>query len=302
MFLWHFPSSYPDRTLSCTLPDGARTFLNACTLRRPGVLRVDDLTGRSRRPQVVGIPFSLTVLHAWIGLQPAAVKQDVDLTEGARRGLVRTFPAAALVWRFYRDLKRIPNLVRPRTFNEKILVRMLRERDERFVVLQDKLAAREYVRERLGSDRYLPVLYEAVPSAQDVLTIDLPSSFAMKPNHLSGAVRLVHEGENVERNELAAPQRTISPRRSRRITTRSLTKRPTTPAARSWVLIRIPRSSTPTPRCGTATTSSSSALRRFPKTLRSTRPIRSARSRCAVPTGSRGVIKTTPDRWSHECR
>ena len=27
MFLWHFPSSHPDRTLSCTLPYEARTFL-----------------------------------------------------------------------------------------------------------------------------------------------------------------------------------------------------------------------------------------------------------------------------------
>ena len=27
MFLWHFPSSRPDRTLSCTLPCEARTFL-----------------------------------------------------------------------------------------------------------------------------------------------------------------------------------------------------------------------------------------------------------------------------------
>src|SRR5580658_3677816 len=27
MFLWHFPSSCPDRTLSCTLPCEARTFL-----------------------------------------------------------------------------------------------------------------------------------------------------------------------------------------------------------------------------------------------------------------------------------
>jgi hypothetical protein len=35
MFLWHFPSSYPDRTLSCTLPDGARTFLDARAPRLP---------------------------------------------------------------------------------------------------------------------------------------------------------------------------------------------------------------------------------------------------------------------------
>jgi hypothetical protein len=27
MFLWHFPSSRPDRTLSCTMPCEARTFL-----------------------------------------------------------------------------------------------------------------------------------------------------------------------------------------------------------------------------------------------------------------------------------
>ncbi len=29
LFLWHFPSSRPDRTLSCTLPCEARTFLTA---------------------------------------------------------------------------------------------------------------------------------------------------------------------------------------------------------------------------------------------------------------------------------
>jgi hypothetical protein len=44
MFLWHFPSSCPDRTLSCTLPDGARTFLDASAPRRSSVLRALDAT------------------------------------------------------------------------------------------------------------------------------------------------------------------------------------------------------------------------------------------------------------------
>jgi len=35
MFLWHFPSSRPDRTLSCTLPYEARTFLDALRRDRP---------------------------------------------------------------------------------------------------------------------------------------------------------------------------------------------------------------------------------------------------------------------------
>jgi len=34
MFLWYFPSSCPDRTLSCTLPFEARTFLTPCRVGR----------------------------------------------------------------------------------------------------------------------------------------------------------------------------------------------------------------------------------------------------------------------------
>ena len=33
LFLWHFPSSCPDRTLSCTLPCEARTFLTGTSRR-----------------------------------------------------------------------------------------------------------------------------------------------------------------------------------------------------------------------------------------------------------------------------
>ena len=39
MFLWHFPSSRLDRTLSCTLPSEARTFLSSEKERPSGVLR-----------------------------------------------------------------------------------------------------------------------------------------------------------------------------------------------------------------------------------------------------------------------
>jgi len=47
MFLWHFPSSRPDRTLSCTLPSEARTFLTThCMARSSSVLR------RASIPQV----------------------------------------------------------------------------------------------------------------------------------------------------------------------------------------------------------------------------------------------------------
>jgi hypothetical protein len=52
LFLWHFPSSRPDRTLSCTLPDGARTFLDACAPRRPSALRASDAIRKHAARQV----------------------------------------------------------------------------------------------------------------------------------------------------------------------------------------------------------------------------------------------------------
>ena len=70
MFLWYFPSSCPDRTLSCTVPYEARTFLTPDRLsstkaRSPSVLRaasippLEDL-GRidqtRTRPAQVGVP------------------------------------------------------------------------------------------------------------------------------------------------------------------------------------------------------------------------------------------------------
>ena len=60
MFLWHFPSSRPDRTLSCTLPDGARTFLDACAPRRPSALRGVDATAGSAAMQALrGVQIAL---------------------------------------------------------------------------------------------------------------------------------------------------------------------------------------------------------------------------------------------------
>ena len=51
MFLWHFPSSCPDRTLSCTLPDEARTFLTPCSARLPGTPPRAALRQAARHPR-----------------------------------------------------------------------------------------------------------------------------------------------------------------------------------------------------------------------------------------------------------
>ena len=50
LFLWHFPSSCPDRTLSCTLPGEARTFLTSRDARLPDTLRTSVSANGTAKP------------------------------------------------------------------------------------------------------------------------------------------------------------------------------------------------------------------------------------------------------------
>ena len=88
---------------------------------------------------------------------------------------------ASSVW-FWHRLGYWPKLNPPRTFNEKILFRKLYDRNELFGVLCDKLAVREFVRDRVG-DEYLPIVFQVVSDPADFDLDALPESFALKANH-----------------------------------------------------------------------------------------------------------------------
>ncbi len=68
MFLWHFPSSHPDRTLSCTLPCEARTFLTPYGAQLPGVLRLPLLpSGAPLSPAAKGKTPRLRIVRPGLG-------------------------------------------------------------------------------------------------------------------------------------------------------------------------------------------------------------------------------------------
>lgn len=84
----------------------------------------------------------------------------------------------------------------PVRFTEKLYawqIRLHRNGDRRFAPFADKLASRDFVRERAGAE-FLPDLYwhgedpEAIPFER------LPSRYVIKPNHRSGGVFLAPEG------------------------------------------------------------------------------------------------------------
>jgi hypothetical protein len=99
-----------------------------------------------------------------------------------------------------RRVGRFPNLKNPATFNEIILNRCLHP-DPLWNVLADKLAVRDYVRDKVGEKHLVPLL--AVPDVFTQEVFDsLPDSFVMKANHGCGFVKVVWNKADVSFPEL----------------------------------------------------------------------------------------------------
>jgi len=100
-----------------------------------------------------------------------------------------------------RLIGRWPNMRHPVAFNESILLRCLHP-DRRWVQLTDKLAVREYVREKVGEAHLIPLL--AVPErfTRDVFNA-LPATFVMKANHGCAFVKVVRDKSTTSFEELS---------------------------------------------------------------------------------------------------
>jgi hypothetical protein len=108
----------------------------------------------------------------------------------------------AYVTRHYRKaFGRAPDLEDPSGFNEKILVKILRDRRSYLTLFSDKLRVRDHVR-LVAPWLALPELYWHSARA-DALDLDrLPDAFMLKPNHGSGWLCAVRDKRSAGRDEL----------------------------------------------------------------------------------------------------
>lgn len=90
-----------------------------------------------------------------------------------------------------KQIGRFPRLLRPVTFNEKILRRSLRP-DPRYGKLTDKLAVRDYVKAKIGEDHLIPLISAPLVFTEAVFDM-LPNAFVMKANHGSSFVEIVRD-------------------------------------------------------------------------------------------------------------
>ena len=95
-----------------------------------------------------------------------------------------------------------PNILRPRSFSEKIQYRKLFDRRPILVQFADKFAVRDYVRQRLG-DEVLPRLYHVTEDPLDIPLDTLPDRFVVKPTHGCGWISIVRDKAALDTAELS---------------------------------------------------------------------------------------------------
>ena len=120
-------------------------------------------------------------------------------TPGFLRALAPDWLVQVRRWR--RAHGAFPRLLRPSTFSEKILHRMIFDRRPLLTQLADKVAVRSFVEARLGPD-ILPRLLHLTTQPKDIPFDDLPHRFVVKPSHGSGWVTLVTEKAAMDRGLL----------------------------------------------------------------------------------------------------
>lgn len=102
---------------------------------------------------------------------------------------------------YKKQLGVFPNVVNPRTFNEKIQYRKLRDRRPLLTLLVDKYSVRDYVAKKYGA-QVLPKLLFVTETPSDIPFDTLPDRFVVKPTHGAGWVSIVTDKRSIDPAEI----------------------------------------------------------------------------------------------------
>jgi len=92
---------------------------------------------------------------------------------------------------------RLARTRRPVTFNDKVRYKLLRDHRPLMVTFADKEAVRHHVGRTVGA-RHLPEQLALLEDAADLVALELPATFVVKPTHGSGACVVVSTAATAE--------------------------------------------------------------------------------------------------------
>jgi hypothetical protein len=136
--------------------------------------------------------FPLWELISTVLLSPAIALRPFALVEELQ---VRYY----LLKRYRTIFGVFPRLNPPVSFNERILHRIIYDRDPTLRIVSDKLAVRGLIEERVGKQYVVPLL-GVWERPREIAWYVLPEKFVLKPNHAAGPFAIVDRsvGVNIE--------------------------------------------------------------------------------------------------------
>ena len=109
------------------------------------------------------------------------------------------------VKKYFYTFGSLPNVIAPRTFNEKVNARKFFDHRPIFNTWVDKLAVRDWVAAvKPGYDRLLPALLHVTAEPSDIPFDQLPDRFVIKASHGSGWLRIVKDKSTLNRDAVIA--------------------------------------------------------------------------------------------------
>ena len=108
-----------------------------------------------------------------------------------------TLLAARIARRYYRTYGRLPNLLAPKSYSEKIQHRKLFDRRPLLAETSDKFAMRAYAARILGED-LAPAIYYRTTDPSSIPFATLPKRFVVKATHGSGWQRIVTDRDALD--------------------------------------------------------------------------------------------------------
>ncbi|WP_193248195.1 ATP-grasp fold amidoligase family protein [Vibrio navarrensis] len=101
---------------------------------------------------------------------------------------------------FLKVFGRIPNVTKPKLYNEKIIQRKHFDKNYLYVLCADKLLVRNYIKDRVGEKYLIPLLYNDL-TVENLLQLKGKHGLVIKANHSAGMVK-VYDQEEIDDEEI----------------------------------------------------------------------------------------------------
>ncbi len=98
---------------------------------------------------------------------------------------------------YFSGMRKFPNLINPKTFNEKLQWLKLHDIHPEYAQMVDKIESKKYVAKRIGEEFVIPTL-GVWEKFDDIVFEDLPNKFVLKTSHDSGSIIVVGDKSKMD--------------------------------------------------------------------------------------------------------